>query len=807
MGPRFKIEVIKISQKSLVRENLRVTVSDDNQKNVECIEILEGDKWIPILRNIRDHSTLLFWSKDDITSKLVLFERRKKKKLYYGVSDADFSIKVDYCLEESDILHIKYNLHANRDMVLSRLAIYYEIVLETPPDFTWVPHIRPKKNLVIGDHVFRSPVIIYKKKNLAFALIPDLKTLGQNRPVQSFLDFNLNPDTISQNPYVAFGFGNYQPYKHVFFRHSPKRELDIKEGMDLTFRYYIISFSNKSISEILAYINNFFWLKYIRRNLYSNLEPQVLPYELNVKESFKAIFERHKYWGNLKVNNVDCGGFWGPSWLGKEKLPLKFIKKEEIEDYLHTYSKRHRIAVIFNTAWFLNIRSAYGIRYFGELWNDKELIRKGNKMLNLILELPRINGVFPSIILPNSENSSDLAVSKGMKAWWHIDYYNLVDIALAMCWTIRYSQDFETNTESVTKTSKELVDLLKGIQLVNGSMPVFINFDEEGKPKIIEDLIDSASSGAFLMFLVEYYKLTKDVSIIPICEKICDFIEKSIIPENKWHDFEVFYSCTYYSLVAYDYFTNSNIMNNLSIYWCAEGFLGVYRITNNKIFIETGERILATLSLFQQVWDMSYINYNTFGGFGCQNDDAELGDAREALFVNSYMQYYLETGKEEYMERAIAALRASWTLQLLEEYRNVSPGNLKGIDTVDTIDKGCISENYGHSGRDERIDKFVMFDWGNGTATTATALAKNIFGDLFIDFKEKLVWGIDGVLMKEFNFDETYIEIKCEFIQNKSNLILKGRNIPKNPIEIILNGISLGSKVSYELDKGYVIQI
>jgi hypothetical protein len=159
------------------------------------------------------------------------------------------------------------------------------------------------------------------------------------------------------------------------------------------------------------------------------------------------------------------------------------------------------------------------------------------------------------------------------------------------------------------------------------------------------------------------------------------------------------------------------------------------------------------------------------------------------------------------MERAIAALRASWSLQLLGEYNNVSPGNLKGIDSFDSIDKGCISENYGHSGRDQRIDKFILFDWGNGTATTATALAKKSFGDLFIDFKKKLVWGIDGVLMKEFNFNETYVEIKCEIIPNKSNLLLKGRSIPKDPIEIILNGISLGPKVSYELGKGYQIQI
>lgn len=247
-------------------------------------------------------------------------------------------------------------------------------------------------------------------------------------------------------------------------------------------------------------------------------------------------------------------------------------------------------------------------------------------------------------------------------------------------------------------------------------------------------------------------------------------------------------------------------MNNLSIYWCAEGFLELYRITRKLKYLDIGEQILAVLSLFQQVWDMPYISYNTFGGFGVQNADAELGDSRQALFVKTYMQYYLETGKEEYMERGIAALRASWALQLLSEYREVSPGNLKDLDTIDTIDRGCMSENYGHSGRDERIHKYILFDWGIGTATTATAYAKKHFGDLFIDFKEKLIWGIDGVLMKHFDFYENKIEVYCDFIKGKDYLLIRSRDPPVDPFEIILNGNSING-MGKELLNGFSINI
>ena len=167
------------------------------------------------------------------------------------------------------------------------------------------------------------------------------------------------------------------------------------------------------------------------------------------------------------------------------------------------------------------------------------------------------------------------------------------------------------------------------------------------------------------------------------------------------------------------------------------------------------------------------------------------------------MEYYLETGKSEYMERGIAALRASWVLQLLEEYREISPGNLKEIPTIKGVDRGCVFETYGHNGNDQRIHGYVMFDWGVGTAAMANAYVKKHFGDLFIDFKENLVWGIDGLLIKEFNFSEQRINISVDIISGKEDIIVRSRLCPKNGCEIQINNVSLGIKQKQEFDNGF----
>jgi len=787
---------------------IRITVEEKNSYTTEKIEIKNDNSWIPLLSSNDKCSTLVVWKENEKVSKALSYLKSKKRKLYYQLNDDDFLLNLDYCLEETNIIHIRYKISNNRDINISKLGVNYSILLEKEPDFTWVPHLRPRKNLVIGDHVYRSPVIIYKKKNFAIAFIPDLKTLKNNRPYQSFIDFNLKPDDFKERPLISYYFGNYHPTGHIFFKHVPLKEWKIESNTDLTFRYYIIVFKDKSEIEILQSLNSFFWKKYGEKLLYENLEPQILPYDINVDEGFKAIIERHNYWCDFKIEQENCGGFWQKTWIGKNKQPIQFLKPNEVYKSIIYYSNIQRLAQIWNNAWFLNIRSAYGFRYFGEFWKNSSLIDKANKMINTILNLPRFNGVFPSVIFPASLNTDKISMVNGLKAFMYSEEFHIVDSCLSMYWALKYFQTFEDNEEKTLFRCYELVDLLEKIQLKNGAIPTYLSYkNNENTPIISKDLINSASSGAPLMFLVEVYKITKEEKIVQLCEKIANYLRTEIISEDKWHDFEPFYSCKGRSLDYFDHYTNCNLMGTLCLYWCAEGLKELYKITGNVKYLTAGERTIAVLSLFQQIWNMPYISINTFGGFGVQNADAELNDARQALFVRTYMEYYLITNNSEYMERGIAALRASWTLQLLKEYQVISPGNLKGIETIDGIDRGCVCENYGHLGKDERVSGYIMFDWGVGSAATATAYVKDHFGDLFIDFKEHLVFGIDGILLKSFEFQEEVVDIELSLIQGKNYILIKCRDSPLKGSRIVINSSNLGKKEKIELDNGFKYQI
>ncbi|MFX0043557.1 MAG: hypothetical protein ACFE8L_11660 [Candidatus Hodarchaeota archaeon] len=833
--------MFRVSREILEREKIRIIIDHKDNITSERIEIKDGNYWIPIIGSNDGFSTLNIWTKDIAHSQSLSYRKRTKKKLYYELDNEDFLLNLDYCLEENDIIHIRYKMSNKKRQSISKILVNYAILLENNPDFTWTPHLSPGENYVIGDHVYRSPVIIYKKEKYAFAFIPDLKTLGRNRPFQTFIDFNLKSRDFEEIPRLSYGFGNYKPVEHTLFKHDPYIEWNIEENTDLTFRYFLIFFIKKTESEILQFINNFLWEKFGRKLLYESLYPQVLPYERNADEGFKAIFERHKYWGTFVIDNKICGGIWQRTWAGRKKKPIEFIIPEMIEDYrrkntaetassdlkLHEtlndlifdpekvkmfdkHTRRvafvPRAAEIWGNAWFLNIRTAYSFRYFGEVWKNDNLIEKAERILNTVLSLPRVNGVFPSVLFPASAGSNIISYINGLKGYRYSDDYHVVDSCLTMYWALKFREDFNELNLDILRRSKELVELIEKLQLENGTIPAYINFDKN-EPIIKEELKNSASSGAPMMFLLEYYKNNEDERILHICEKIAQYIIKYIIPEDKWHDFEPFFSCTQLPLDTYDSYTKSHVMNALCIYWCAEGFKELFKITNNNSYLEAGERVMAVLSLFQQIWNIPYLNYNTFGGFGSQNADAEHSDARQGLFVRTYMEYYLLTGKEEYMERGIAALRASWALQLLKEYEEQCPGNIKGIDTIESVDKGSMYENYGHTGGDFRVPGQITFDWGVGTAAMATAYIKKHFGDLFIDFREKLIFGIDGLLVKNFEFNENSINIMFEQISGKTNAIIKAREAPSIPVEIILNRNSIGNFMKDELKKGLLTNI
>jgi len=114
---------------------------------------------------------------------------------------------------------------------------------------------------------------------------------------------------------------------------------------------------------------------------------------------------------------------------------------------------------------------------------------------------------------------------------------------------------------------------------------------------------------------------------------------------------------------------------------------------------------------------------NVLGGFGVMNADGEWNDSRQSLFAELILRYGALLEREEYLERGMAALKASFVMMYAPENPVTRRQWEKVYPFFGEADFGFTMENYGHGGstspEGEGMGEFTIYDWGNGAAAEA----------------------------------------------------------------------------------------
>jgi len=124
------------------------------------------------------------------------------------------------------------------------------------------------------------------------------------------------------------------------------------------------------------------------------------------------------------------------------------------------------------------------------------------------------------------------------------------------------------------------------------------------------------------------------------------------------------------------------------------------------------------------------------GGFGVMNGDGEWNDARQSLFAELILDYGKLLNKEEYTERGLSALRASFVMMYCPENARTKEQWEERWKFFGKADYGFMMENYGHGGvtgiKGEGIGEFTIYDWGNGAAAESYNRIRDHYGEAFI---------------------------------------------------------------------------
>ncbi len=587
------------------------------------------------------------------------------------------------------------------------------------PSFHWAPHLTPTDENIIARHVFRSPALIMADSKKELVVIPDLDLVNKNMAMQWYMDMDAVQHTMT------IGLSNAQLGPHVLYL---RKEGQVFPAGNFEFGFYIMTNTDaESIADPWRKPLAFLWSKW-GKPLYQQGEPikdSLLPY---VKHTYNWAFNTWKknVWQEFDLNGKRVGA------------PVFIVNVTQSPNYPGEVNERE-FRSIWNQAWFSSLRSASGLYRYAKKINDTSLMRKAEMTKELALSFPQHDGLFSSVIATPMETIKIKGEELNRSAGWQHYYFGNSDRnpesggaakaplhILDMSWTallmLNWYDELEKD-ERLMQYATQYADRLITLQEENGFFPAWLD-SKTGKS--IGMLDQSPESSMSVTFLLKLYQLTKKQAYLDAVIKALNVIDQKIIPVGQWEDFETYWSCSriFDSLVNKKITRNDQFkQNTLSMYWTTEALYNAYKVTGRAAYLTKGQRVLDELLMFQASWQPAFIAIHALGGFGVMNGDGEWNDSRQSLFAELIIDYGKELNNEEYQQRGIAALKASFVMMYCPENPATKEQWEKVYPFFNEKDYGFMMENYGHIGETDSnglgIGEFTIYDWGNGAAAEA----------------------------------------------------------------------------------------
>lgn len=715
---------------------------------------------------------------------------------HINANDIEQSIELS---RDQDYFHVEINATLTKEPRLEYLLSSFVFALPGEPDFTFVPSVKRSDDDVIGDRKFFAPAALVEKDGYMLALVPDLNLINagivyaegarpQKHPrifavpidttkasLPTALDLNLKAG-VTPLPLISYGFMDYWVEQHLYWRHDNADGKQVRKLSGNKLRYGFDLFIKGGVKKYYGYqgLSSFLWKKYGSVN-FRLPRPQAMPYSDYAKFCYPASFDYQGYdvvkgpdikqrsgqpelatWQQWESNGIAMGGLRlsAPQW-------------------------NH---FLYNTPWWNNVGDATGIFFWGREVNDSSLTDKAKRIISFTLSAPQQEGIFPTLY--------DVNKKSWVKSLWNPPMENYNPDSVSSYWEVKGGDGaYQTAATSVTagfllqymNTCENNPGILPFVQRygdflvrnlpADGCVPGW--FSKDLKP--LPSLKWNADGGAHMWVLAELYKLTRDQKYLHAAKKIADFMIREVLPRQKWYDFETFYSCAVKPESFFDPRTGQYPANNMSVSWALEGFASLYDITHDAADLEAAGAIADYSLFYQAVWAPHYIiTAYPFGGFSSQNSDAEWLDQRSHRFASGLVRVGILSGRQDLLERGVAAARASLTL--VNHPLHIS----NDIYRFPNYPPGLGPENIDHEGFPQTPLRSGP-SWAEVGGLAAAAHILYRLGGAYVNFRENIALGVDGVTV-------TNHSLKNDTITLRLQSLLSGLKIPfKDPFSIHLH--------------------
>lgn len=713
----------------------------------------------------------------------------------------------------------KENFHVDVEAVLpgkqdsiEYLLSTYRFIHEGAPSFVHTPTLKyneerwetPAEQQILGDRSFHSPAVVLQEKKTFFSLVPDLDAINKYRvlspdarrtidvPRNQFsvplveskytmptaLDMNIRTG-LTPGPIVSYGFIDNIIQHHIRYLHpNDGTMVRTVSSPELKYSFDLFISANKNEGRGFQDITSFIWKKY-GHPAFIDHKHLVMPFPDYVKTISGVTFypmevqppvDGYKNTGSFlefEMNGVPVGGFRSavPGWTD----------------------------ALWNSVFWNNARDAVGMYLWGKRLHDNTYLDRARRTVNLILASPQNKeGLFPLIYRAKEKKwqsaSYDIVSGKyGLfSAGPESKTYDVVAMSKTCAHLLDYYQRCEQDKKIIEFTAK-YADWLSDAVDENGMLVSYISTGMQ--PSDI--LKYSAQPASSMWFLSEIYRVTKKKKYLQAAERIASFLQREIIPLQRWIDLEQYFSCGIKSLsFKGDSEQGQLARGNLSVGWAAEGFASLYKATNNDMYLKSGESCIDYLTFTQCSWNPHYIyTAYPFGGFSVDNSDhATYLDARQAEYVKPLIWYGKQLGRSDLVERGVAAARASVVLI------NHPLHKMNGIyEYTNIYTFGLGPENIDHEGHPQSAMR-THASWGEGSGIfTGLSDAADALEGAYINMKKNIAVGVDGVAITSYenrggNLYITMISRLSQLEVPYTKPYLINLKIDGNPSKVFING-------------------
>ena len=632
-----------------------------------------------------------------------------------------------------------------------------------PLDFVFTPQLRPEPDEVIADHTFRSPALMMQEGKIFASLLPDVRSIdGRNRIMKSAADMQVETDST---PFVSFGLMNWIRKKgHVYYAHTDSLAVNVSDT-SLSFSYYLYMSATSLPHHGFQDVVRFEWDHFGHKNFLKSVGPQSQPFSSYIHRAW------YEYLPQISLSTT------------YQEKPVTLLRQARLA-WSNALPKSADDDSWFSV-WFNSLRTAYGMYLYGQEVKDADLLHQATGVLNLALLAPQNNGIAPSIFYVDSSGGHWVADH----AWGGIDsgkYLPMFHNAWTNYWLLQWSDVLPSQKEEILQYTTRYAEFLLANQEPSGVIPSW--FDPIALVPAETFLEENAETAGAALFLAELYSRTEKQRYLLAAEKAMDYIVRSILPENKWFDFETFFSCSRKPVGFFDSYTQQHPQNTLSMFMAAEACYTLFRLTNESRYKQTGTAILDYLCLYQQVWSPQWLSRELFGGFGVQNTDGEWSDSRQGYFAITLMHYYEITKQREYFERSVASLRAMFSL-------------------FESDDSPRTAENYAHGAFDQ-LAGVTGIHWGTGSSVVSIHIIRQRYGDAFINVQQGWGVGIDGCRFSDVSVKGNGIRFTLhDVVSSPRKALLKFGDLLSDSYRITMNGTLLGEFSHKQLEEGIEVQL